>query len=148
MTPGCATHVNSSGVCWMGVTVYNGCPPIGRPAGMSFAASRDVAVLSNLVDALRDYRQRLLNVHVMMSLRRSLFERLLHLPLPKLGHEDGRHPVPFDGRCGNDADQLQSFSPANGFQLHRTGSGGGGEGSIMERKSVRKGRQPVPPYVS
>src|SRR5437773_7912707 len=30
------------------------------------------------------------------------------------------------------------------FQLHRTGSGGGGEGSIMERKSVRKGRQPVP----
>ena len=32
----------------------------------------------------RDYRQRLLNVRVMLSLRRSLFDRLLHLPLPKL----------------------------------------------------------------
>ena len=31
-----------------------------------------------------DYRQRLLNTRVMLSLRRSLFERLLHLPLPKL----------------------------------------------------------------
>jgi ATP-binding cassette subfamily B protein/subfamily B ATP-binding cassette protein MsbA len=43
-----------------------------------------VIVLSNLIRALRDYRQRLLNTHVMLSLRRSLFERLLHLPLPKL----------------------------------------------------------------
>ena len=43
-----------------------------------------VIVLSNLADALRDYRQRLLNVRVMLSLRRSLFERLLHLPLPTL----------------------------------------------------------------
>src|SRR2546426_384069 len=50
-------------------------------AGAAFLA---VIVLSNLVDALRDYRQRLLNVRVMMSLRRSLFERLLHLPLSKL----------------------------------------------------------------
>ena len=33
---------------------------------------------------LKDYRQRLLNVRVMLSLRRSLFDRLLHLPLPKL----------------------------------------------------------------
>ena len=32
----------------------------------------------------RDYRQRLLNVRVMLSLRRSLFDRLLHLPLPRL----------------------------------------------------------------
>ena len=32
----------------------------------------------------KDYRQRLLNVRVMLSLRRSLFDRLLHLPLPKL----------------------------------------------------------------
>ena len=32
----------------------------------------------------RDYRQRQLNVHVMVSLRRSLFDRLLHLPLPRL----------------------------------------------------------------
>ena len=33
---------------------------------------------------LKDYRQRLLNMRVMLSLRRSLFDRLLHLPLPKL----------------------------------------------------------------
>ena len=32
----------------------------------------------------KDYRQRLLNVRVMLSLRRSLFERLVHLPLPRL----------------------------------------------------------------
>jgi ATP-binding cassette subfamily B protein/subfamily B ATP-binding cassette protein MsbA len=43
-----------------------------------------VIVLSNLVNLTKDYRQRLLNVKVMLSLRRALFERLLHLPLPKL----------------------------------------------------------------
>src|SRR5436190_6097152 len=43
-----------------------------------------VVVLSNLMNVLKDYRQRLLNVRVMLSLRQSLFERLLHLPLPKL----------------------------------------------------------------
>src|SRR5438034_1738675 len=43
-----------------------------------------VVVLSNLMTVLRDYRQRLVNVRVMLSLRQSLFERLLHLPLPKL----------------------------------------------------------------
>jgi ATP-binding cassette subfamily B protein len=43
-----------------------------------------VILLSNLVNAVKDYRQRLLNVRVMLSLRRSLFHRLLHLPLPKL----------------------------------------------------------------
>jgi ATP-binding cassette subfamily B protein/subfamily B ATP-binding cassette protein MsbA len=41
-------------------------------------------VFANLTGVLRDYRQRLLNVKVMLSLRRSLFDRLLHLPLPKL----------------------------------------------------------------
>jgi ATP-binding cassette subfamily B protein/subfamily B ATP-binding cassette protein MsbA len=41
-------------------------------------------VVSNLINVLKDYRQRLLNVKVMLSLRRSLFERLLHLPMPKL----------------------------------------------------------------
>jgi ATP-binding cassette subfamily B protein len=40
-----------------------------------------VIILSNLVSALKDYRQRLLNVRVMLSLRRSLFDRLLNLPL-------------------------------------------------------------------
>jgi ATP-binding cassette, subfamily B, bacterial len=43
-----------------------------------------VIVLSNLTNALKDYRQRLVNVRVMLSLRQSLFERFLHLPLPKL----------------------------------------------------------------
>ena len=43
-----------------------------------------VIVLSNLVNLTKDYRQRLLNVKVMLSLRRAMFERLLHLPLPRL----------------------------------------------------------------
>ncbi len=50
-------------------------------AGTLFVA---LIVLSNLVGALRDYCQRLLNTKVMLTLRRSLFERLLRLPLPKL----------------------------------------------------------------
>src|SRR5262245_23441104 len=40
-----------------------------------------VVLLSSLITLLRDYRQRLLNTRVMLSLRRSLFDRLLHLPL-------------------------------------------------------------------
>jgi ATP-binding cassette subfamily B protein len=43
-----------------------------------------VIILSNLIGVVKDYRQRLLNTRVMLSLRRSLFDRLLHLPLPKL----------------------------------------------------------------
>jgi ATP-binding cassette subfamily B protein len=43
-----------------------------------------VIVVSQAIGVLKDYRQRLLNVRVMLSLRRSLFERLLHLPLAKL----------------------------------------------------------------
>src|SRR5438046_10244421 len=50
-------------------------------AGGAFVA---VVILSNVIDALRDYRKRLLNVRVMMSLRRSLFERLMHLRLSTL----------------------------------------------------------------
>ncbi len=50
-------------------------------AGTLFLA---LVVASNVVSALREYRQRLVNTRVMLSLRRSLFERLLHLPLPKL----------------------------------------------------------------
>jgi ATP-binding cassette subfamily B protein/subfamily B ATP-binding cassette protein MsbA len=48
------------------------------------AAFLALIVVSNLLGALKDYRQRLLNVGVMLSLRRALFERLLHLPLPRL----------------------------------------------------------------
>ena len=43
-----------------------------------------VILISNSFGALKDYRQRLLNVEVMLSLRRALFQRLLHLPLSKL----------------------------------------------------------------
>ncbi len=43
-----------------------------------------VVVLTQLLTVLKDYRQRLLNNEVMLSLRRSLFDRLLHLPLPRL----------------------------------------------------------------
>jgi ATP-binding cassette subfamily B protein len=50
-------------------------------AGGAFVA---VVVLSHLIGVLKDYRQRLLNVKVILSLRRSLYDRLLHLPLPKL----------------------------------------------------------------
>jgi len=49
--------------------------------GSAFVA---VILLSNGLRVFRDYRQRLLNVRVMLSLRRSLFDRLLHLPLPRL----------------------------------------------------------------
>jgi ATP-binding cassette subfamily B protein len=48
------------------------------------AAFLTVILLSNLIGAAKDYRQRLLNTRVMLSLRRSLFDRLLNLPLPKL----------------------------------------------------------------
>jgi ATP-binding cassette, subfamily B, bacterial len=48
------------------------------------AAYLGVILLSNLLGVLKDYRQRILNVRVMLSLRRSLFDRLIHLPLSKL----------------------------------------------------------------
>lgn len=41
-------------------------------------------ILSKLLSVLKDYRQKLLNVRVMLTLRRTLFDRLLHLPLAKL----------------------------------------------------------------
>jgi ATP-binding cassette subfamily B protein/subfamily B ATP-binding cassette protein MsbA len=50
-------------------------------AGTTFLA---VILAASFVGVMRDYRQRLLNTQVMLSLRRTLFDRLLHLPLPKL----------------------------------------------------------------
>jgi len=38
-----------------------------------------VIILSHVGGGFKDYRQRILNVRVMLSLRRSLYERLLHL---------------------------------------------------------------------
>jgi ATP-binding cassette subfamily B protein len=43
-----------------------------------------VILVSSLINAFKDYRQRLVNARITQSLRRSLFRRLLHLPLPKL----------------------------------------------------------------
>jgi ATP-binding cassette, subfamily B, bacterial len=58
----------------------------GRLARLQLAGAVFLAVIivSNLIGALKDYRQRLLNARVMLFMRRALFERLLHLPLPKL----------------------------------------------------------------
>jgi ATP-binding cassette subfamily B protein/subfamily B ATP-binding cassette protein MsbA len=50
-------------------------------AGLLFVV---VVVTSRMIGVLKDYRQRLVNVRVMLSLRRSMFERFLHLPLSKL----------------------------------------------------------------
>jgi ATP-binding cassette subfamily B protein/subfamily B ATP-binding cassette protein MsbA len=43
-----------------------------------------VVILNSMLGVLKGYRQRLLNARVMLTLRRALFDRLLHLPLPKL----------------------------------------------------------------
>ncbi len=43
-----------------------------------------VIILSHVGGGFKDYRQRILNVRVILSLRRALYERLLHLPLPRL----------------------------------------------------------------
>jgi ATP-binding cassette subfamily B protein/subfamily B ATP-binding cassette protein MsbA len=43
-----------------------------------------VITLSAALNLLRDYRQRLVNTRVMLALRRSLFERMLRLPLATL----------------------------------------------------------------
>jgi ATP-binding cassette subfamily B protein len=51
-------------------------------AGGAFLA---VILISSLITVARDYRQRLLNVRVMLALRRALFDRLLHLPCPGCG---------------------------------------------------------------
>jgi ATP-binding cassette subfamily B protein/subfamily B ATP-binding cassette protein MsbA len=55
-----------------------------RQLNLAGAAFLGVIVLSNLLGVIKDYRQRLLNTRVMLSLRRALFDRLLHLPLPQL----------------------------------------------------------------
>ena len=43
-----------------------------------------LVVAEQVLDVTKNYRQRLLNTRVMLSLRRELFDRLLHLPLPRL----------------------------------------------------------------
>jgi ATP-binding cassette subfamily B protein/subfamily B ATP-binding cassette protein MsbA len=48
------------------------------------AAFLTVITVSAALNLTRDYRQRLVNTRVMLSLRHSLFERLVHLPLARL----------------------------------------------------------------
>jgi ATP-binding cassette, subfamily B, bacterial len=43
-----------------------------------------LVVSEQVFEVARNYRQRLLNTRVMLTLRRALFDRLLHLPLPRL----------------------------------------------------------------
>ena len=43
-----------------------------------------VIIGGKLLQVLSNYRQRMVNARVMLSLRRALFDRLLYLPLPKL----------------------------------------------------------------
>jgi ATP-binding cassette subfamily B protein len=43
-----------------------------------------VILISKIFSILKDYRQRMLNVRVMVTLRRTLYDRMLHLPLSKL----------------------------------------------------------------
>jgi ATP-binding cassette subfamily B protein/subfamily B ATP-binding cassette protein MsbA len=50
-------------------------------AGAAFLA---VITISAALNLTRDYRQRLVNTRVMLSLRNSLFDRLVHLPLARL----------------------------------------------------------------
>jgi ATP-binding cassette subfamily B protein len=52
-----------------------------QTAGLIFISA---ILLSNVIGVFKDYRQRILNVRVMLSLRRALFDRFLKLPLPKL----------------------------------------------------------------
>ena len=68
------------------VLLSTGLDPATRLARLHVAGAVFVGVilLSNVTRVLKDYRQRLLNVRVMLSLRRALFDRLLHLPLPKV----------------------------------------------------------------
>jgi ATP-binding cassette subfamily B protein/subfamily B ATP-binding cassette protein MsbA len=68
------------------VLLVNGLAPATRLLRLHAAGAAFLGVIvgSSLIGVVKDYRQRQLNVRVMLSLRRSLFERLLHLPLPKL----------------------------------------------------------------
>ena len=68
------------------VLLDTGADPAARLADLHLAGAAFLAVviLSKLAGVLKDYRQKLLNIRVMLSLRRALYDRLLHLPLPKL----------------------------------------------------------------
>ncbi len=68
------------------VLLISGLDTAARLSRLHFAGGAfvSVIVMSTLIRVFKDYRQKLLNIRVMLSLRRSLFDRMLHLPLPKL----------------------------------------------------------------
>ena len=68
------------------VLLISGLDTAARLSRLHFAGAAfvSVIVMSTLIRVFKDYRQKLLNIRVMLSLRRSLFDRMLHLPLPKL----------------------------------------------------------------
>ena len=68
------------------VLLNTGLDPATRLARLNLAGAAFLSaiILSALLGVAKDYRQRLLNTRVMLSLRRSLFHRMLHLPLPRL----------------------------------------------------------------
>ena len=68
------------------VLLSAGLTPAARIARLNLAGATFLVVIivSNLFNSFKDYRQRLLNVRLMLSLRRSLFDRMLHLPLSRL----------------------------------------------------------------
>ena len=68
------------------VLLNTGLDTTGKLARLHLAGGAfvGVVILTNLLRVFKDYRQRILNVRVMLSLRQSLFDRLLHLPLSKL----------------------------------------------------------------
>jgi ATP-binding cassette subfamily B protein/subfamily B ATP-binding cassette protein MsbA len=68
------------------VLLVSGIDRSTRFARLQYAGGLFLAlvIVSNSVTAFREYRQRLVNNRVMLTLRRSMFQRLLHLPLPKL----------------------------------------------------------------
>ncbi len=69
-----------------GVLLNEGLDTTTRLARLHLAGAAFLTAIlfSNLVGAWKDYRQRLLNVKVMLTLRRALFDRLLNLPLPRV----------------------------------------------------------------
>ncbi|MBM3981450.1 MAG: ABC transporter ATP-binding protein [Planctomycetes bacterium] len=68
------------------VLLDTGADPAARLANLHLAGATflGVVVLAKMLNALKDYRQRLVNARVMLSLRRALYDRLLRLPLPRL----------------------------------------------------------------
>ncbi len=68
------------------VLLKTGLDPASRLTRLNLAGGLFLAfiIFSNLLGTFKDYRQKLLNTHIMLTLRRTLFDKLLHLPLPRL----------------------------------------------------------------